>query len=45
MSFWLPLLAAALCAYVGEKIGTFYGFARQQSQSAARYPEAIDRSP
>jgi hypothetical protein len=32
MSFWLPLLAAALCAYVGERIGAFYGFARQPSQ-------------
>ncbi len=45
MSFWLPLLAAALCAYVGEKIGAFYGFARQQSESASRHPETIDRSP
>ncbi|MBA3258196.1 MAG: hypothetical protein H0T68_01865 [Gemmatimonadales bacterium] len=25
MSFWLPLLAAALCAYLGERVGTFYG--------------------
>jgi hypothetical protein len=32
MSFWLPLLAAALCAYVGERIGAFYGFARAQSE-------------
>lgn len=24
MSFWLPLLAAALCAYLGERIGAFY---------------------
>jgi hypothetical protein len=45
MSFWLPLLAAALCAYIGEKIGAFYGFARQQSESATRHREAIDRSP
>jgi hypothetical protein len=37
MSFWLPLLAAALCAYVGERIGAFYGFARQQSESATRH--------
>jgi hypothetical protein len=45
MSFWLPLLAAALCAYLGERIGAFYGFARQQSESAARSRETIDRSP
>jgi hypothetical protein len=45
MSFWLPLLAAALCAYVGERIGAFYGFARQHSESATMRPEAIDRSP
>jgi hypothetical protein len=32
MGFWLPLLAAALCAYVGERIGAFYGFARQPSE-------------
>jgi hypothetical protein len=25
MHFWLPLLAAALCAYLGERIGAFYG--------------------
>ena len=37
MSFWLPLLAAALCAYVGERIGAFYGLARQQSESAGRH--------
>ena len=24
MHFWLPLLAAALCAYLGERIGAFY---------------------
>ena len=24
MSFWLPLMAAALCAYVGERIAGFY---------------------
>jgi hypothetical protein len=33
MSFWLPLLAAALCAYLGERIGALYGFGRQQSES------------
>jgi hypothetical protein len=25
MSFWLPLLAAALCAYLGEKLAAYYG--------------------
>jgi hypothetical protein len=25
MVFWLPLLAAALCAYLGERIGAYYG--------------------
>jgi hypothetical protein len=24
MTFWLPLLAAALCAYVGERLGAYY---------------------
>jgi hypothetical protein len=25
MSFWMPLLAAALCAYLGERIAAYYG--------------------
>lgn len=25
MNFWLPLLAAAPCAYVGERVGAYYG--------------------
>ena len=33
MSFWLPLLSAALCAYLGERIGAFYGLAGQRSES------------
>ena len=45
MSFWLPLLAAALCAYLGERIGALYGFGRRHGDSAAMRPEAIDRSP
>lgn len=45
MSFWLPLLAAALCAYAGERIGAFYGLARQQNQGAHGTPGTIDRSP
>jgi hypothetical protein len=24
MSFWLPLLAAAVCAYLGERIAGYY---------------------
>lgn len=24
MTFWLPLLAAALCAYLGERLGAYY---------------------
>jgi hypothetical protein len=24
MNFWLPLLAAAVCAYLGERVGAFY---------------------
>jgi hypothetical protein len=24
MTFWLPLLAAALCAYIGERVGAYY---------------------
>ena len=24
MSFWLPLLAAALCAYLGERLAAYY---------------------
>jgi hypothetical protein len=42
MSFWLPLLAAALCAYVGERIGAFYGFARQPSQERYEMPPRGD---
>jgi hypothetical protein len=38
MSFWLPLLAAALCAYLGERIGASYGFARQQSEKRHMRP-------
>lgn len=34
MSFWLPLLAAALCAYLGERIGAFYGGAGDGGESA-----------
>jgi hypothetical protein len=45
MSFWLPLLAAALCAYLGERIGAHYRFARQHGERTAMRPEAIDRSP
>jgi hypothetical protein len=25
MSFWMPLLAAALCAYLGERLAAYYG--------------------
>jgi hypothetical protein len=35
MSFWLPLLAAALCAYAGERIGALYGSATQPGDAAA----------
>jgi len=45
MSFWLPLLSAALCAYLGERIGGFYGAARQRTEGHDRRPEPIDRSP
>jgi hypothetical protein len=38
MSFWLPLLAAALCAYLGERVGASYGFARQQSEKCHMRP-------
>jgi hypothetical protein len=24
MRFWLPLLAAAMCAYLGERLGAYY---------------------
>jgi hypothetical protein len=34
MSFWLPLLAAALCAYAGERVGAFYGLAAQPNEAA-----------
>nr|AHN97956.1 kinesin-like protein [uncultured bacterium lac160] len=45
MSFWLPLLAAALCAYAGERIGGFYGLVRHSREAAMTGdPEAIDRS-
>jgi hypothetical protein len=45
MSFWLPLLAAALCAYAGERIGGFYGLATRSREAAMTGdPETIDRS-
>lgn len=31
MSFWLPLLAAAICAYLGERIAQFYRQQRRQT--------------
>ena len=45
MSFWLPLLAAALCAYLGERIGSHYRFARPHSGSTTMRREPIDRLP
>ncbi len=45
MSFWLPLLAAALCAYVGDRIGGFYRPARPQLEAATAHLKAIDRAP
>jgi hypothetical protein len=45
MTFWLPLLAAALCAYAGERIGAFYGLAKHSREAAMTGdPETIDRS-
>ena len=45
MSFWLPLLAAALCAYAGERIGGFYRLATHSREAAVTGdPETIDRS-
>jgi hypothetical protein len=45
MTFWLPLLAAALCAYAGERIGAFYGLATHLRETAMTGdPETIDRS-
>jgi hypothetical protein len=38
MSFWLPLLSAALCAYLGERIGGFYGVAGQRADGPDRRP-------
>jgi hypothetical protein len=37
MSFWMPLLAAALCAYLGERIAGYYGRrASAGTEAAAR---------
>jgi hypothetical protein len=37
MSFWMPLLAAALCAYLGERIAGYYGRrANARTEEAAR---------
>jgi Na+/H+-translocating membrane pyrophosphatase len=37
MSFWMPLLAAALCAYLGERIAGYYGRrANAGTEDAAR---------
>jgi hypothetical protein len=41
MHFWLPLLAAALCAYLGERIASYY-----RQPAGARHPiAAADFSP
>jgi hypothetical protein len=33
MGFWLPLLAAAVCAYVGERMAGFYRHRREQRET------------
>jgi hypothetical protein len=38
MSFWLPLLAAALCAYVGERLAAYYAPSRERCRLAAERP-------
>lgn len=35
MSFWLPLLAAALCAYLGERLAAYYAAPRGPSSPLA----------
>ena len=37
MSFWLPLLAAALCAYLGERLAAYY---RERTGPVAESGEA-----
>jgi hypothetical protein len=32
MSFWLPLLAAALCAYLGERVAAYYAAPERRSE-------------
>jgi hypothetical protein len=45
MTFWLPLLGAALCAYAGERIGVFYGLATHSREAGMTGdPETIVRS-
>jgi hypothetical protein len=41
MQFWLPLLAAALCAYLGERIAAYYG-ARGAAAGGGLAPMADD---
>ncbi len=38
MSFWLPLLAAAVCAYLGERVGAFY---RERVDGGVRTCEGV----
>jgi hypothetical protein len=39
LSFWLPLLAAALCAYLGERIAQHYRDRRQAESRPGLAPE------
>jgi hypothetical protein len=33
MSFWLPLVAAAVCAYLGERVAGFYRGQAEQGET------------
>ena len=46
MSFWLPLLAAALCAYLGERATAYYGGQNEAGAKSGRsgHPERSEGS-
>lgn len=43
MSFWLPLLAAALCAYAGERVRAFYSAERMAEAGAGAEVGMVER--
>ena len=45
MSFWLPLLAAALCAYLGERLAAYYAAPRGPRSPLAECGQGAPSGP